>query len=571
MLMASVVVLALQQITVGAQPSQGQGQQGVATPRPKPTQPAPTVAPPAPIPLTGVASTAYGADLVTLLEERVIAAKAEVERIAAEATAASGDIEQARRSIVAIDVELNRLAVERRTAEDDRRRHATALVDVLHESFVGGSANRLEDLLPRTDSPNRGFIGASLGSTAVAHLRDSLKDDEHRLAVLDQQSTAARARRNRTLVQQDEANARRAAAEERLVAAKAAVDEAKGAIVRLAENPVHPTVNIDVIVLDAYLRAVRRMAAIEPTCGIRWWTLAAIGLIESNNARGRSMTLAGDVSPRIIGLQLDGTGGNAAIPDSDGGSLDEDTTWDRAVGPMQFIPTTWARWGSDANGDGLADPHNIYDAALSSARYLCAGRGASPLDTVPGFAAAAWSYNRSTSYVTSVLLAAVRYQRSDIAPSRRITLVSGSYALPGVAQLTTLLANGGWEPTTLESGDLARVLATLDDGSGRPVALNGALIVVLDPSWSLDERARVAAAATAATAGLRTVVIDPAPAAPPPTPTDAARPGPQGAPPAWLPAPGTTVVPGAPLEPYCGDTGCAPWVAWLTAVVQRVG
>jgi len=60
-------------------------------------------------------------------------------------------------------------------------------------------------------------------------------------------------------------------------------------------------------------------------------------------------------------------------PDTDGGMLDGDTTWDRAVGPFQFIPSTWARWKADGNADGVADPQNIEDAALAAGRYLCAG------------------------------------------------------------------------------------------------------------------------------------------------------------------------------------------------------
>ena len=48
---------------------------------------------------------------------------------------------------------------------------------------------------------------------------------------------------------------------------------------------------------------------------------------------------------------------------------------DRAVGPMQFLPASWARYGADGNGDGVRDPHQLDDAALAAAAYLCAGPG----------------------------------------------------------------------------------------------------------------------------------------------------------------------------------------------------
>jgi membrane-bound lytic murein transglycosylase B len=77
-------------------------------------------------------------------------------------------------------------------------------------------------------------------------------------------------------------------------------------------------------------------------------------------------------------------------------------TYDRAVGPMQFIPGTWRSAGVDASGDGIADPNNVYDAAFAAARYLCAGAGGLRTDTEAGFRAAAFSYNHSAAYVNEV-------------------------------------------------------------------------------------------------------------------------------------------------------------------------
>jgi membrane-bound lytic murein transglycosylase B len=66
---------------------------------------------------------------------------------------------------------------------------------------------------------------------------------------------------------------------------------------------------------------------------------------------------------------------------------------------MQFIPSTWARWASDATGDGVADPHQIDDAAQTTARYLCAS---GPMTSAEGWRAAVFSYNHDNDYVDKV-------------------------------------------------------------------------------------------------------------------------------------------------------------------------
>jgi membrane-bound lytic murein transglycosylase B len=164
---------------------------------------------------------------------------------------------------------------------------------------------------------------------------------------------------------------------------------------------------IPVRAIEAYAVANLVIAAEQPECGIGWNTLAGIGAIESDHGRHDGAELGGDgyPQPAIRGPALDGDG-VAAIPDTDGGRWDGDASWDRAVGPLQFIPDTWSRWGADANGDGIADPNQIDDAALAAARYLCAS---GPMRSVDGWRAAIFSYNHLDSYVDDVAAVANRY------------------------------------------------------------------------------------------------------------------------------------------------------------------
>ena len=160
--------------------------------------------------------------------------------------------------------------------------------------------------------------------------------------------------------------------------------------------------------LQAYVAAAGAANESAPTCGIGWNTVAAIGFIESGHGThgGGTLTAAGEASRPIIGPSLNGDG-FAAIADTDGGALDGDASWDHAVGPMQFIPSTWQLSGRDGNGDGEADPFNIDDAALTAASYLC-GHGRD-LRTAGGWADAIYSYNQSDSYVEQVRNRATTY------------------------------------------------------------------------------------------------------------------------------------------------------------------
>ena len=100
-----------------------------------------------------------------------------------------------------------------------------------------------------------------------------------------------------------------------------------------------------------------------------------------------------------MGVALDGEI-YQAIPDTDGGLLDGDATWDRAVGPMQFIPQTWSTYGRSAGGSAEPDIDQIDDAALSAATLLCAEGG--DITVAENWIRAVQAYNPSVAYNNDV-------------------------------------------------------------------------------------------------------------------------------------------------------------------------
>ncbi len=164
------------------------------------------------------------------------------------------------------------------------------------------------------------------------------------------------------------------------------------------------TTDIPRLFFDAYRKAAATLAKRAPHCRVGWTAIAAIGRIEANHGRyrGAQFALNGDVYPRILGIPLDGTR-SALIRDTDQGLLDSDLEFDRAVGPMQFIPSTWARINEDGNNDRVSDPNNAYDAALGTAAYLCRAVPSGGLDLDENLRPAFFSYNHSDAYVEKVL------------------------------------------------------------------------------------------------------------------------------------------------------------------------
>ncbi len=157
-------------------------------------------------------------------------------------------------------------------------------------------------------------------------------------------------------------------------------------------------------VLSAYKKAAANVTKHVTKCkGMSWPILAGIAKVESNHATGRNIATNGDIRPKILGVLLNGSGagGNTTVfPDTDNGKWDGTASGERAVGPFQFLPSTWEGAGADNSGDETADPHNAYDAALGAAIYLC-GDGRD-LTKKSQLRAAIFQYNRSNAYVDNV-------------------------------------------------------------------------------------------------------------------------------------------------------------------------
>lgn len=169
--------------------------------------------------------------------------------------------------------------------------------------------------------------------------------------------------------------------------------------------------NIPKVALQAYGYAARSVQATHPGCGLSWPLLAGIGAVETNHGcfAGGRLDDAGISTVPIRGLPLNGHNGVKRIRDTDSGRLDGDPAFDRAIGPMQFIPSTWRTWAVDADGDGVANPDDINDASLAAATYLCTVGG--DLRQPNQFWATLAEYNDDRDYGQDVLDHADHYGR----------------------------------------------------------------------------------------------------------------------------------------------------------------
>ncbi|MCG5456042.1 lytic murein transglycosylase [Micromonospora sp. PSH03] len=172
-------------------------------------------------------------------------------------------------------------------------------------------------------------------------------------------------------------------------------------------------VGVPAVAMQAYGYAELVLAQTNRSCALSWTTLAAIGQVESGHgsANGARLGQDGKAVPNIIGLALDGKEGRMRIIDTDRGALDGDATLDRAIGPMQFIPTTWQEIGADADNDGRKDPHDLDDAALAAGNYLC--KGGRNLSIAGDWWNAILSYNDVRRYAQDVYDTANRYGRAS--------------------------------------------------------------------------------------------------------------------------------------------------------------
>ena len=293
-----------------------------------------------------------------------------------------------------------------------------AIGDLGVNLFVtGGSAARLDAALtaeqPSINDQDRQL---ALGSAALDVLLAERTAYRARLQDAQQQAAAARADLDAVTADAAELSAGRPAAVEDEAAAAPSVAAERVAYESARVLATVDGVDFPLVALDAYHRAARSIEIEAPDCGVRWWAIAGISRIEGRHGTygGSSLDERGDTTTRIIGIQLNGTNQTQVVPDTDGGALDGDAAYDRAVGPMQFIPGTWARFAADGNGDSVASPFNLYDATLAAARYLCRASGALAEDDA--LRRAYFSYNHSEAYVENVLRWARLYEKSVEVP-----------------------------------------------------------------------------------------------------------------------------------------------------------
>ncbi|MBH1935410.1 lytic murein transglycosylase [Streptomyces sp. AV19] len=178
--------------------------------------------------------------------------------------------------------------------------------------------------------------------------------------------------------------------------------------------------------LAAYKNAERYAKEQWPDCNVSWELIAAIGKVESEHgAMGGGLRPDGSTEKAIIGPRLTGEK-FALVRDTDGGRWDGDTQYDHAIGPMQFIPSTWASYSADGRGTGQKDPNNIFDAAAGTARYLCAG--GLDLSKQADLEKAVLRYNASREYLNSVVAWMNAYRNGE---GGAIPEPSGSTPYPG--------------------------------------------------------------------------------------------------------------------------------------------
>jgi membrane-bound lytic murein transglycosylase B len=220
------------------------------------------------------------------------------------------------------------------------------------------------------------------------------------------------------------------------------------------------TNGIPAAALAAYQRAEQVINSADASCNLSWQLVAAIGRVESDHGRFGGSVLGDDgrSRPGIYGIPLDGSDGTAEIRDTDAGQYDDDQVYDRAVGPMQFIPQTWSIVGVDADGDGERNPQDIDDAALATAVYLCSGD--EDLATYGGQRAAVYRYNHSREYVDLVLSIMNAYLEGDYS-----SVPNGVALSPVFSPSSSDVVPASKQPTKVRDGAPRNNGGTTRDGS----------------------------------------------------------------------------------------------------------
>lgn len=320
-----------------------------------------------------------------------------VDEVAGQSARAASDDEAIARlgaAIDAVDVDVRRIAVGAYTGAG------------------GGSAADLDGhLVPSIDAVLRHRLSTEAVEVLGARRRSFTQDRSARQHDRD----AAIARRDAATDEQRRQQSDLESTGHAIASLSPDLERAEDQLAAERSNTVVAGTDLPFTALDAYWRATHEVARGAPnpeTCGLPWWVLAGIGRMESHHGDGAGGLAAdGSITERIIGPALDGVA-YRLIPDSDQGVLDGDVLVDHAVGPMQFLPGTWRTSGVDLSGDGVADPFNLYDAALAAARYLCRS---GPFDDEgllddATVRAAVRRYNDSDSYVEQVMAWAESYR-----------------------------------------------------------------------------------------------------------------------------------------------------------------
>lgn len=357
--------------------------------------------------LADVALTSETYDEVFARREAVAEDRAAAERREA---AEAATIEEATRREAELTRQIDALQARAERWEAEAARLDDEVRAVAVGSYMRGAGTDVGPLFAIDPEAHNRAATTSITSETLAR-RQVAELEEAR-------SVARRARNQETLSTSIREGVRDAMSEARI-----ARDEARAEKERLAIELVEATKAIEgqrrmatvvdadfpLVVLDAYWKAAETMRILAPGCGIQWWAMAGIGKIESRHGTygGSEVRADGSLTKPIIGIPLTGSNGTASIGDSDGGLIDGDPTVDRAAGPMQFIPQTWQAYGVDGDQNGTIEIQNLYDAAASAARYLCAAAGS--MTDVAGLQRGYFAYNHSAAYVSSVLTQAVRY------------------------------------------------------------------------------------------------------------------------------------------------------------------